>query len=172
MPKKLNSLRFLETQGIPHEVYHFPGTIHSAQGVAEYLALPPTQVYKTLVLLSSQDKPLLVMVAAARAIDLKRLARVLGEKRLRMATQKEAEALTGLKVGGISALALRHRNFAVYLDQTAAPLEDILVSAGQRGIDVRLKVADLCHATGAVFVEASAPERSMDVSPWRTGASS
>ena len=156
MLKKLNSLRLLETHGIAHEVRHFPETVLTATGVAEYLGMPAAQVYKTLVVLPLHGKPLLVMLAGNRELHLKRLAQALGEKKLRMATQKEAEALTGLKVGGISALALRHRGFRVYLDQAAADLDAILVSAGQRGVDVRLKVADLLRATGAVFVEATA----------------
>jgi Cys-tRNA(Pro)/Cys-tRNA(Cys) deacylase len=155
MSKKLNSLRLLETEGIAHETLHFPETVLSATGVAEYLGLPASQVYKTLVVLPPHGKPLLVMIAGNCEIHLKRLAQALGEKKLRMATQKEAEALTGLKVGGISALALRHRGFEVYLDHAAADLETILVSAGQRGVDVRLQVADLLRATGAVFVEAT-----------------
>jgi Cys-tRNA(Pro)/Cys-tRNA(Cys) deacylase len=114
-----------------------------------------THVYKTLVVLPLHGKPLLVMIPGDRELHLKLLAHVLGEKKLRMATQKEAEALTGLKVGGISALALRHNNFQIYLDRTAERLEHILVSAGQRGVDVRLRVTDLVHATGAIFVAAT-----------------
>jgi Cys-tRNA(Pro)/Cys-tRNA(Cys) deacylase len=72
-----------------------------------------------------------------------------------MATQKEAEEWTGLKVGGISALALSHRGFPVYIDRAAAALEEIIVSTGQRGMDVRLTVADLVRVTGAAFVEAT-----------------
>jgi Cys-tRNA(Pro)/Cys-tRNA(Cys) deacylase len=154
MAKKLNSLRFLETLGIAYEEYRFPETVQSASGVAEYLGIPATQVYKTLVVLPLHGKPLLVMIPGNRELHLKPLAYILGEKKLRMATQKEAEALTGLKVGGISALALRHKNFQVYLDRTAEHLEHILVSAGQRGVDVRLRVTDLVHATKAIFVEA------------------
>jgi len=75
----------------------------------------------------------------------------------RMATQKEAEAWTGLKVGGISALALSHRGFPVYIDRPAATLDEIVVSAGQRGVDVRLTVPDLVRGTGATFVEATTP---------------
>jgi Cys-tRNA(Pro)/Cys-tRNA(Cys) deacylase len=158
MAKKLNSLRLLETQGIAYTAVYFPETVLSATGVAAYLGLPVSQVYKTLVVLPEQGKPLLVMVAAECTVQLKRLAQALGQKKLRMATQREAEALTGLKVGGISALALRQHGFAVYLDRAAAGLDDILVSAGQRGVDVRLKVADLLRATGAVLVDATAPQ--------------
>jgi Cys-tRNA(Pro)/Cys-tRNA(Cys) deacylase len=155
MAKKLNSLRFLEAQGVAYQEIRFPNTLRSAKDVAAHLGLSAWQVYKTLVILPPQGKPWLVMVPADREIQLKRLAHTVGEKRLRMATQKEAEALTGLKVGGISALALRHGGFSVYIDHAAASLEELLVSAGQRGVDVRLKVADLVRVTGAVFVDAA-----------------
>jgi Cys-tRNA(Pro)/Cys-tRNA(Cys) deacylase len=155
MVKKLNSLRFLNTMGIPHEEFYFPETVQSASGVAEYLGVPASQVYKTLVVLPLHGRPLLVMIPGDREIHLKHLACVLGEKKLRMATQKEAESLTTLRVGGISALALRHKNFQVYLDRTAEGLEKIFVSAGQRGVDVCLRVPDLVRTTGAAFVEAT-----------------
>ena len=156
MVKKLNSMRVLEAQGVHYEVLSFPDTIHSAVGVAAYYGLPPAQVYKTLVVVLAQGKPALVLIAGDREIQLKRLALALGEKKLRMATQKEAEAWTGLKVGGISALALCHRGFPVYIDRAAAALDAIIVSAGQRGMDIRLTVADLVRVTGAAFVEATA----------------
>jgi Cys-tRNA(Pro)/Cys-tRNA(Cys) deacylase len=158
MAKKLNSIRFLEVQGVAYQEIRFPDTIRSAKDVAAHLGLSASQVYKTLVVLPPQGKPWLVMVAADRNIQLKRLAYTVGEKKLRMATQQEAEALTGLKVGGISALALRHGGFPVYIDRAATSLEELLVSAGQRGVDVRLKVADLVRVTGAVFVDATTLE--------------
>ena len=155
MVKKLNSVRWLETQGVRYEVLSFPDTIHAAVGVAAYCGLPPAQVYKTLVVVLSQGQPALVLIAADREIQLKRLAQALSEKKLRMATQKEAEVWTGLKVGGISALALCHRGFPVYIDRAAAALDEIIVSAGQRGMDIRLTIPDLVRVTGATFVEAT-----------------
>ena len=157
MAKKLNSMRYLEAEGVGYAVLSFPDAIHAAAGVAEYCGLPPAHVYKTLVVVLPQGKPALVLIAADREIQLKRLAQALGEKKLRMATQKEAEAWTGLRVGGISAMSLSHRAFPVYIDQASADLAEIIVSAGQRGVDVRLTVADLVRVTGATFVEATTP---------------
>ena len=71
-----------------------------------------------------------------------------------MATHAEAEKMTGLQVGGISALALLNRGFAVYLDESARAYEQILVSAGQRGLDIKLAVADMVKVTNARFVAA------------------
>jgi Cys-tRNA(Pro)/Cys-tRNA(Cys) deacylase len=157
MAKKLNSMRFLEAHGIPYEAMRFPDSVHSARGVADHFGLSASQVYKTLVVLPPQGKPVLFMIAGDRELQLRQLAQALDVKRLRMATHREAESLTGLKVGGISALALQHRGFPVYIDRAAANLETILVSAGQRGINVRLKVADLIWVTGATLVDAAAP---------------
>src|SRR4030095_685077 len=105
----------------------FHDTIHAAVGVAAYYGLLPAQVYKTLVVVLAQGKPALVLIAGDHEIQLKRLAQALGKNTLRMATQKEAEAWTGLKVGGISALVLLHRGFPVYIDRAAATLDEIIV---------------------------------------------
>lgn len=158
MASKLNSMRLLETHGVSYEVVSFPDTLLSAKDVAAYVGLPETHVYKTLVVISPRRGPLLVMLAAAYELSLKRLARLIGEKKLRMATHREAEALTGLNVGGISALALPHKRFPVYLDRLATTLDTLLVSAGRRGVNVRLKVADLVRVTGAQLLELTPPE--------------
>jgi len=154
--EKTNAMRMLEARKIPFEAYTFDPDIHSADGVAEALGLPTHQVYKTLVVVRQQGKPLLVLVAGDRELDLKRLARAVGEKKLRMAPYKEAESLTGLQVGGISALELINRSFDVYIDRAAKRLSHILVSAGCRGINLKLNVEDLIRITSARVVEATA----------------
>lgn len=102
---------------------------------------------------------MLVLVPGDRSVDLKRLAAALGEKKLRAATQREAEALTGLPVGAISALALLHRRFTVYLDRSTERWAEagIYVSGGQRGLSVRLRPADLLALTGGRCVDAAGP---------------
>lgn len=151
-------MRVLEAARVPYEVVEFSPEIHSADGVAEAVNVPPEQVYKTLVVQRSDGgKPVLVMIAGNRQLDLKKLAAALGAKKLQMAAHKDAERLTGLKVGGISALALMHKRWAVYIDRPALDLEWLLVSAGQRGVNLRVPVADLVRVTGATVVDASAP---------------
>ncbi len=152
---RLNSMRVLEAQGVPYEVFAFPPQHHSAQEVAELAGVPPERVYKTLVVQRERGKPILVMVAADRQLDLKRLAAAIGEKKLRMAPHTEAERLTGLQVGGISALALLNRGFDVFIDQRATAQDRVYVSAGQRGVNLILAVADLQRVTGARLVEAT-----------------
>ncbi len=154
-PVKTNVLRFLDSRRVPYEAHSFCEEIHSAEEAAEAMGVPAEQVYKTLVVLRERGRPLLVLVPGGHQLDLRRLAKEIGEKKLRMATQREAELLTGLLVGGISALALLNKGFQVYIDSHAARLDRVYVSAGQRGLNVGLAVADLVRLTGARMVEAA-----------------
>lgn len=150
------AVRMLEQKKIPHRVFEFDDAIRSAQEVARVTGTPPDQVLKTLVVEQEPPggKPFLVMMPSSLEIDLKVLAQSLGLKRLRMASHRDAEAYTGLKVGGISALALLGKGFPVLIEETATLFDDVLVSAGQRGWDVRLRLADLLELTGARPVRA------------------
>jgi Cys-tRNA(Pro)/Cys-tRNA(Cys) deacylase len=153
--EKTNAMRALDARKIPYEVFDFSPDIHSAVGVAEEVGLPPDQVYKTLVVLRPQGKAMLVMIAGNQELDLKQVSREVGEKKVRMASHKEAEDLTGLQVGGISALALLNRPFEVFIDHPATELSHILVSAGKRGINLRVSVADLMHISQARVITAT-----------------
>jgi Cys-tRNA(Pro)/Cys-tRNA(Cys) deacylase len=151
-------MRILEQNKISYMVREFPDSIHSADGVADYFGLPHDCVYKTLVVLpveKTPSKPMLVMVAGSRELELRKLAQAVGQKKVQMAPHKEAERLTGLQTGGISALALLHKNFPVYLDKPALELARILVSAGKRGVNLELAVPDLIRVTKARVIEAT-----------------
>jgi len=153
---RLNSMRILDGAGVDYEVLAFPESVHSAEGVADYLGVPLPEVYKTLVVeRPGRGKPVLVMVGADRELDLKKLAAALGEKKLRMARHADAERLTGLQVGGISALALLNQGFEIILDRPAIDLERVVVSAGRRGVNLRLSPSDLLRVTGGRVVDAT-----------------
>jgi Cys-tRNA(Pro)/Cys-tRNA(Cys) deacylase len=156
MAQKLNSMRLLEKHNIPYEVTPFPDTMRDAEEIAALLGEAPSRVYKTLVVQPVEGgKPLLALIAAHRTLDLKALAAVSGHKKVSMAAHKDAESLTGLKVGGISALALTHKNWPVYLDQPATEHEQILVSAGQRGLDLRVPTLALIQVLNAKVADIS-----------------
>lgn len=152
---KTNSMRLLDRLGIPYEVYTFSPDIHSAVGVAEATGIPAREVFKTLVLLRPNGKPLLVIAPGDSEVDLRKVAAAVGEKKVSLASHREAEALTGLQVGGISALALRDKRFPVYLDRSALAHERIMVSAGKRGINLRLSPQDLIRAVDAQLIDAA-----------------
>jgi len=152
--RKTNAMRLLEARQIPYQAHAFDAEVHSAQALADVLGVHPSQVFKTLVVVREKGRPLLIMVPGDKELDLKSVASKLGEKRLCMASQKEAEQLTGLQVGGISALALLNKGFDVYADQEILSWSSVIVSAGCRGLDVSLRPQDLLLVTGAQTIPA------------------
>jgi Cys-tRNA(Pro)/Cys-tRNA(Cys) deacylase len=153
--QKTLAMRLLDGKKIAYEAVTYPEDERDAVLVAKHLGVPARQVFKTLVVTRERGKPLLVMIPADRQLDLKRLASELGEKKLQMASHQEAERLTRLQVGGISALALINRGFAVTLDGSAQEFEAIFVSAGVKGINLKVGVADLVRLTRAKMVRAT-----------------
>lgn len=162
---KLNSMRYLESQDVEYEVFTYDETIRDGVGVAEALDVPPAQVYKTLVVQIKGGEFALVMIAADQKLDLKRFARSIGQKRATMTTKRGAEAATGLKTGGISALALTHKRWGVYLDQAAQAQGAILVNAGARGVNVKVKVDDLVRVLNIRLIELTDPPAEAEAAP-------
>lgn len=160
--EKLNCMRVLERARIPFAMHHFAAEHLSAIEVAAQVGVDPARVYKTLVAIPAGSKPVLAMLAAPSSLDLKSLARVLGVKQVTMATQSQAESLTGLRVGGIGALALLSKGWRTVLDRSAltVPQGSILVSAGRRGINLEISVADLIGLLSPIVADVSLRQES------------
>ena len=114
-------------KSINYDITTFPNTMRDAEEIADVLGIPAAQLFKTLVVISpdSKGKRYLVMMAANQQLNLKLFAKAMGEKKLVMATHEQAEKLTNLQVGGISTLALKNKNFKVYLDESAKQFKQI-----------------------------------------------
>jgi Cys-tRNA(Pro)/Cys-tRNA(Cys) deacylase len=147
---KNNVTRLLESRGIPYQAFELPKEKLSGMEAAVYLGVKPEKVYKTIVVKRQKPgRPVLALVPAPREVDLKGLSRALGEKKVHLATQKEAEQITGLQTGGISPLALLNRRFQVIIDITAQSFEDIYISGGQIGLNICLATQALVELTNA-----------------------
>jgi len=155
-PLRNNVTRLLDSRKVKYRLltYDYAAGVHSAVEVAAAVGLPPEQVFKTLVVLADEPrrKPMLVIVPGPDTLDLRAFAKAAGVKKARMAAHNEAEALTGLQTGGMSALALINKGFDVYLAEPARAFEAIAVSAGERGANVELPVEDLVALTRARWV--------------------
>ena len=147
-------MRLLDANSIRYDVHYYDKSIRDARQVAEAVGFAADEVFKTLVAVApSSRKPILVMLPSNRQLNLKRLAKALGEKKVALASHADAEKLTGLQVGGISALALMGKRWAVYLDRRAEALEQIVISAGQRGLQLRVETEALIKLLGCELVD-------------------
>jgi Cys-tRNA(Pro)/Cys-tRNA(Cys) deacylase len=150
MPPVNNVTRFLDSHKVSYSIFETSAEKLGAREVAEFLNVPLETVFKTIVVRRDKPKkPILAVVPGACTVDLKSLAAFLGDKKIYLPTEREAEQLTGLKAGGISPLALINKGFQVVIDSTAQNYSEIHVSGGQRGLNIKLPVADLINLTKA-----------------------
>lgn len=159
MPPINNVTRLLESRKIRFTAFETPQEKLGAWETAQFLGVDPACVFKTIVVTRDKPKkPLLVLVPGQSSVDLKAVASALGEKKVYLPTEKEAEQLTGLRAGGISPLALINKGFQVLIDSTARNYNEVHMSGGQRGLNIRLLVDDLAALTNARFAPISRPD--------------
>ncbi|MBN8580649.1 MAG: Cys-tRNA(Pro) deacylase [Anaerolineae bacterium] len=144
-----NVTRFLDARRVPYTAHELPAEKLGALNTAHLLNVPEEQVFKTIVTKREKGKPVLVMIPGTRVVDLKLLASFLGEKKMHLPTEREAEQMTGLQAGGISPLALIQKGFQVVLDSSSNDFEEIHISGGQRGLSIQLRTADLITLVNA-----------------------
>jgi Cys-tRNA(Pro)/Cys-tRNA(Cys) deacylase len=144
-----NITRMLQAHKIAFTAYETPAEKLGAEETARILDIPLDQVFKTIVILRERGKPILAVIPGDREADLKAVASAAGEKKVRLPTQNEAEKLTGLQAGGISPLALINKGFQVLIDNHALDFDQIHISGGQRGLNIRMGVQDLISLTKA-----------------------
>ena len=161
MPPVNNITRFLDSKKISYVAFATPVEKMGARETAEFLKVPDEVVFKTIVVTRDKPKkPILVVIPGPDVVDLKQVAAFLGEKKVYLPTEREAEQLTGLQAGGISPLALINKGFQMVIDSAAQNYPQIHISGGQRGLNIKLPVADLVQLTKARLAPISRTENS------------
>ena len=145
-----NVTRLLDQKKIRYERLQLPGNKISAVDVAEFAGVEPGLIYKSIVLTQKdKGKPILAVVPGNTKVDLKKVAAVLGIKKIQTTTHDEAERLTGLQTGGISPLALFNKGFVILVDESINTKPAIFVSGGQRDLNIKLAPDDLLNLLNA-----------------------
>ncbi len=124
--------------------------------VAGKLGLNPHWVFKTLVVQTTDGSLALAAIPVSGRLNLKRLAKSLGDKNAQLADRGAAERVTGYVRGGITAIGTRRRLRAV-LDRSALELERLIVSGGRRGLSIELRPADFIRVASAIVADVADP---------------
>jgi len=145
--KKTNAVRILDRLKTYYELieYQVDESDLSAIHLAETAGIPIDQVYKTLVLEGDKNGYFVCIIPGGGEIDLKKAAIVSSNKKVAMIKMKELEPLTGYIRGGCSPLGMK-KPFPVFIDQSAFGYDLIYISAGMRGMQIRLSPSDLLRA--------------------------
>ena len=145
-------MRILESLKIPytHHTYECEEFVDGLQ-IADKLSLPYEQVYKTLVTVGSSKNYFVFVIPIAEELDMKKAAKSVGEKSVEMIHVKDMLGITGYIRGGCSPIGMK-KKFPTYIEETAQLYDTIMVSAGQRGVQVTVSPEDLREYVDGIFV--------------------
>ena len=145
--KKTNATRLLDQLKIDYRImaYHVNLTDLSAEYVAREVGVPLNQVFKTLVARGDRTGEVVVCVPGDAELDLKKLAQQSGNKKVHLIPVKEINQKTGYVRGGVSPLGLKHA-YPLYIDRSALQFPFILISAGLRGLQIKIDPRGLITA--------------------------
>lgn len=135
-----------------HEYTHDEGAASYGLEAAEKLAVAAIQIFKTLVIVTDLGTLAVAVVPVTTTLNLKKMAKALGCKKVQMAEPKQVERSTGYVLGGVSPLGQKKR-LSTVIDSSAAEQITIYVSAGRRGLEIELPPAQLATTLNASFVD-------------------
>ncbi|WP_308501811.1 Cys-tRNA(Pro) deacylase [uncultured Alistipes sp.] len=156
--EKTNAARLLDRAKIAYELvpYQVDEEHLAATHVAEQLGEDIATVFKTLVLKGDRSGYFVCVVPGDHEVDLKAAARVSGNKKVDLIPMKELLPVTGYIRGGCSPIGMK-KAFPTYIHVSAQEHPFIYVSAGVRGLQLRLSPEDLASYVRATFAEISHP---------------
>jgi len=151
---KTNAARMLDRAKIPYELvpYRVDEEHLAAAHVAEQLGEEIACVFKTLVLRGDRTGHFVCVVPGDHEVDLKAAARISGNKKCDLIPMKELLPVTGYIRGGCSPIGMK-KPFPVFIHFTASEHEWIYISAGVRGLQIKIRPADLIAFTRAVAAD-------------------
>lgn len=146
---KTNAMRLLDAAGIEYETKEYDYDENDLSGLhaAEFLGLSTSEVFKTLVLISNTRDYFVFCIPVESELDLKKAAKIAEVKKLEMIHVKELLGITGYVRGGCSPIGMK-KQFKTYVDETAILLDNIYISGGKRGVQIKLNPEKLNEYLG------------------------
>lgn len=151
---KTNAARILDNEKIDYEVMQYDPEDGKIDGVsvAAKIGYPVDTVYKTLVAAGSSKQNYVFVIPVADELDLKAAAKAAGEKKIEMVAVKDILGLTGYIRGGCSPLGMK-KAFPSFIARQAESLDEIIVSAGKIGMQLKLAPGDLISAINGQYAD-------------------
>lgn len=151
---KTNAARILDKEKAAYEILQYDSQDGKIDGVsvAAKIGYPVESVYKTLVAVGSSKQHYAFIIPVAEELDLKAAAKAAGEKKIEMVPVKEILQLTGYIRGGCSPLGMK-KSFPSFLASQARNLDEIIVSAGKIGMQLKLSPENLINTTNGQYAD-------------------
>lgn len=142
-------MRALEEAGVDYEILPHARKQYTAEGVAEDLGVPLAEVVKAMIVRDSDGSFFLVVVPGDKQLSLKKVAAELEDKGVELATHREAERVTGFRVGAVSVLGFRRSEVPAYVHEGILEEERVIISSGRPDAGLAVDPWDLVPALEA-----------------------
>ena len=154
MATKTNAVRLVQQAGISckEAFYEYDENDLNGNHAAEALGFPPEQVFKTLVARGERTGINVFCIPVCCELDLKKAAKVAGDKNMEMIHVKELLSLTGYIRGGCSPVGMK-RKYPTFMEETCQLFDVIAVSAGERGHQMILPPDELAMLVNAQMAD-------------------
>ncbi len=151
---KTNAMRLLEQASIAFRAIEYEVDEDDLSGVhvAKQINVPPEQVFKTLVAKGEKIGYLVFCIPVAEELNLKKVATMVGDKKVELVPVKDLLNLTGYIRGGCSPVGMK-KKFPTYVDETAILFDEITISAGVRGCQLVVERERLLDYLGATLCD-------------------
>ena len=149
---KTNAIRILEKEKIYHELFEYNVDENSLDAitVANKIGAEHEQVFKTLVARGDEKNIFVFCIPGNMELNLKKAAKISGSKKVEMIKMKDILSLTGYIRGGCSPIGMK-KSFPTFIDETAQCYNKIYLSAGVRGIQIKISPEELINLLNAKY---------------------
>lgn len=154
MASKTNAVRLVQQAGIScrEEFYEFDEKDLNGNHAADAIGFPPEQVFKTLVARGVKNGIMVFCIPVCCELDLKKAAKVSGDKSVELLPVKELQPTTGYIRGGCSPVGMK-KKYPTFFDEVCLLFDEIAVSAGERGHQMILPPEDLIRLVDGKLVD-------------------
>ncbi|MBQ9439154.1 MAG: Cys-tRNA(Pro) deacylase [Paludibacteraceae bacterium] len=152
--KKTNVARLLDAAKITYQLieYQYDENDLAATHVADQLGEDIARVFKTLVLRGDKTGLFVCVIPGDKEVDLKKAAKVSGNKSCAKLPMKELLPNTGYIRGGCSPVGMK-KLYPTFFHSTATEFDSIFVSAGIRGMQVKIAPSELVEYVRATVAD-------------------
>ncbi len=150
---KTNAMRMLDRQKIPYRINQYEcDEFIDGVHIADKLGQSYDITFKTLVMVGKSGKYYVFALPIHKEVDLKKAARIVGEKNVEMLPVKDINKVTGYIRGGCTPIGMK-KQYPTVIHESANELDEMIISGGRLGEQIFLKPSDLLKATGGCFAD-------------------
>ena len=147
-------MRLLDERGVQYEVHQHTHKQYTSAGVAEDLGVLVAQVVKAMLVQRSahtvgEGEFAVIVIPGDRRLSLKKVGAALGDRGVRLASDRDVIRVTGYQIGSVSVLGFRRNDIASFVDRHVLDLPQVIISAGRPDAGLALTPQAMVRAIDA-----------------------